>query len=247
MNNSLDGKTALVTGASSGIGRATAFELASKGADLALASRRVDRLKAIATDVESRHDVDVHPVKTDITDPTAVQALVEATVDEFGGIDVAVSNAGRTCPWNVESLSLEEFQGVLDVNVTGAFLVTREVLPYLREVDGNLVYVGSFAGKYPRPFNPVYAASKWWLRGFAFSIAGKYGDEGIGIGLVNPTEVRTEIGGDYGDSLKEKFEPGEVSEPEEIAEAIAFVATRESPNAVAELDLFRRDKFGGFD
>lgn len=247
MSDSLDGMTAVITGASSGIGRATAYELAAEGADLALAARRVDRLEAVAADIEADRDVDVLPLETDVSDPAAVQALVEDTIDEFGGLDVAVSNAGRMCPGDAESLSLEEFQGVLDVNVTGAFLLTQAVLPHLRESEGNLIYVGSFAGKYPRRFNPVYAASKWWLRGFAFSLAGQAGDEGIGIGLVNPTEVRTEIGGDYGDSMKESYDPGEVTEPEDVAEAVAFAATRESPNAVTELDLFRRDKFGGFD
>jgi len=247
MSEPLDGETALITGASSGIGCATAYELATQGADLSLAARRVDRVKEIAADIESHRKVNVLPLQTDVSDPVAVQALVEDTVDKFGGLDIAVSNAGRTCPGDVESLSLEEFQGLLEVNVTGSFLVTQAALPHLQESEGILIYVGSFAGKYPRQFNPVYAASKWWLRGFAFSLAGQAGDEGIGIGLVNPTEVRTEIGGDHGDSLKERFEPGEVTEPGDVAEAVAFAATRDSPNAVTELDLFRRNKFGGFD
>lgn len=247
MGYSLDGKTALVTGASSGIGRATAGELASAGANVAIAARRVERLEAIARDTASRHDVDVLPLETDVSDPADVQAMVDATVDVFGGIDIAVSNAGRTCSQSVESLSLEEFQSLLEVNVTGAFLVTNAVLPFLREVDGTLVYVGSFAAKYPRPFNPAYAATKWWLRGFVLSLAGQIGDSGVGLGLVHPTEVRTEIGGEYGETMAEAFDPGEVSEPEDVAEAVAFAASRESPNTVAELDLFRRDKFAGFD
>jgi NADP-dependent 3-hydroxy acid dehydrogenase YdfG len=129
------------------------------------------------------------------------------------------------------------------------FFTARAALPHLRASSGILVFVGSFAGQYPRPGSPVYAATKWWTRGFALSLAGQVGDEDVGVTVVNPSEVRTSFGEEFGDedaAFERRFDPGEVTEPDDVAEAIAFAATRDPPNAVTELDLFRRDKFGGF-
>lgn len=95
----------------------------------------------------------------------------------------------------------------------------------------------------------MYAASKWWTRGFALSLAGQVGREGVGVSVINPTAVRTEFAKEYRapeEIAKQKFDPGEVTEPDEVAEAIAFASIQEPPNAVTELDLYRRDKFSGF-
>jgi hypothetical protein len=119
------------------------------------------------------------------------------------------------------------------------------VLPHLKASDGNLVFVGSFAGQYPRPFNPVYAATKWWVRGFAHSVEADVGEDGVGVSVVNPSEVRTEFGSTYGESFEERFDPGEVTEPDEIADAILFCA-KQDRSTVSELDLYRRDKFSGW-
>ena len=132
---------------------------------------------------------------------------------------------------------------MMDVNVDGTFLATRAALPLLEETDGNLVCIGSFAGQYPRPSNPVYAATKWWVRGFALSVAAAVGEEGVAVSVINPSEVRTEFGDD--ESFNERFAEGEVTEPVEIAEAVAFAARQEN-STVSELDLYRRDKFSGF-
>lgn len=134
----------------------------------------------------------------------------------------------------------------MDVNVDGVFFLTRAALPSLIERGGNLVFVGSFAGQYPCPFNPVYAATKWWVRGFAKSVMAEVGDEGVAVSVVNPSEVRTEFGSEDGDPFKERYEPGTVTEPGEIAEAVVFAASR-TRTTPAEIDLFRRDKFGAFE
>jgi short-subunit dehydrogenase len=89
----------------------------------------------------------------------------------------------------------------------------------------------------------VYAATKWWLRGFAHSVAAQVGDAGVGVSVVNPSEVRTEFGSEEGDPFEERFDAGEVTEPEEVADAIVFAA-RQDRSTVQELDLYRRDKFG---
>ena len=242
---SLEDSATVVTGASSGIGEATAHEFAREGARVALAARSEDRLEAIAADLESEYGVETLVAPTDVRDEAAVDALIEAVVDEWGGLDVLVNNAGLGRGGEVADLSTEDYRAMMDTNVDGVFYATRAALPHLEASSGNLIFVGSFAGQYPRPGNPVYAATKWWVRGFAHSVEAQVGPEGVGVTVVNPTEVRTEFGGSDGDSFAERFEPGEVSEPEEIADAIGFAAAQDH-STVHEIDVYRRDKFEGW-
>lgn len=241
----LEEDTAIVTGASSGIGRATAHRFAQEGANVVLAARRRDRLDALARTLESEYDVTAVSVPTDVTDEDAVRALVDATVERFDSLDVVVSNAGLARGSDTESMTTDDYRTMMDVNCDGMFFLTRESLPHLRETEGTLVMVGSFAGQYPRPFNPVYAASKWWTRGFALSVAASVGDDGVAVSVVNPSEVRTEFGSSYGESFEERFDEGEVTEPEEVAEAIAYAA-RQDGSMTPEIDVYRRDKLSFF-
>ena len=236
----------LVTGASSGIGAATVRQVAAAGADVALLARREDRLEELAGEAESEHDVETHVVSADVSDPAAVQAAVDSTVDTLGSLDGVVANAGLGRGDDVETMSDDEYRTMMDVNVDGAFYTARAVIPHLRERTGNMVFVGSFAGQYPRPFNPVYAATKWWVRGFAMSLAGQVGEDDVGVTVVNPTEVRTEFNSEDGTAFEERFDPGEVTEPAEVADAIVFALSQEPPTTLNEIDVYRRDKFGGF-
>ena len=239
----LAGKAAIVTGASSGIGSETAHTLARDGADIGLAARREDRLENLADELETDHGVETLVAPTDVTDERAVEELIDGVVDAFGGCDVLVNNAGLSRGGSVEDLSTEEYRTMMEVNVDGCFFTTRAALPHLRESRGNLIFVGSFAGQYPRPSNPVYAATKWWVRGFALSVSAAAGEEGVAVTVINPSEVRTEFGDD--ETFAERFEEGGVTEPDEIADAVAF-AVRQERSTVSELDLYRRDKFSGF-
>ena len=238
----LDDAAAVITGASSGIGEATAHALAERGANVVLVARRREALESVAEDVRSAHGVEAVVADGDVRDAATSAAAVEAAVEEFGGLDVAVVNAGIARGSDVATMTDEEYSAMQGTNVDGAFFLTREALPHLTEREGSLVAVGSFAGEYPRSFNPVYAATKWWVRGFAHSVAAQVGDDGVAVSVVNPSEVRTEFGSEDGEPFEERFEPGSVTEPAEVAEAIAFAASRPGSTA-QEIDFFRRDKF----
>lgn len=239
MSETLEDATAVVTGASSGIGRETAYALAEAGADVTLAARSEDAIEELAANIRENTAADALAVPTDVTEEAAVEALVEETVDTFGGLDVLVNNAGIARGSDVEEMETEEYRTMMAVNTDGMFFASRAALPHLRESGGTLVFVGSFAGKFPRPFNPVYAATKFWTRGFAQSVSAQVGGD-VGVTVVNPSEVRTEFGDGW--SMEELYDEGEVTEPGEAAEAVVFAAEC-APSMVSELDLYRRDKF----
>ena len=240
--NSVEGKTAIITGASSGIGEATAHKVAENQASVVLASRSKEKLEEIAEEIREKYGVDSKVIPTDVTDEKEVENLFEETQEEFDEIDIVVSNAGLAMSGEVEEMPTEHYRKNNEVNIDGMFFTGREAIPYLKETEGNLIFLGSIAGKYPRGTNPVYAASKAWTISFAKSLSAQIGDSGVAVTVVNPSEVRTDFNSEEGTAFKEAFEEGSVTEPESIAEGILFAAKQESNNTVQELDLFRRDK-----
>jgi NADP-dependent 3-hydroxy acid dehydrogenase YdfG len=238
---------ALITGASAGIGRATARAFAREGADIALAARREGRLEAEADHLEDAYGVETVVTPTDVSDENEVKTMVAETLDQFSRLDVVVCNAGIAREQvAIEEMTTKHYRQMMDVNVDGAFFTARETIPHLREQSGALIFVGSAAGQYPVASQPIYAASKWWLRGFALSIAGTMERDEVGVALINPSEVRTEITSPEGKSRKEQHDAGEIIEPEEVAEGILFAASLEQPTAVAQLDMYRRDMLDMF-
>lgn len=246
--NPLADNGAIVTGASAGIGRETARALASDGADVALVARRADRLTELAAEIESETDASALVCPADVSDEDEVEAAVEKTVSEFGHLDVLVNNAGIATDSEtpVEEFPTDQYRTVMGVNVDGMFYAARAAIPHLRETNGTAIFVASYAGKNPRPDAPLYAATKWWTRGFAKSLAGQVGTDDIAVSIVNPSEVRTEFGKEFREQTsKERYERDEVTGPRAVADAITFAARQETPNTVSELDLYRRDKFSG--
>lgn len=240
---------ALITGASRGIGEATARRLAADGWTVVLAARSADELQAVANGITDTTDGTARAVPTDVTDPDAVQALVDTTLERVGRLDCVVVNAGTGERRNVAltELSLEEYETVRATNVDGAFYTTRAVLDPLRDTDGTLVFVGSYKGKYPSTSTPVYAASKWWLRGFAQSVAGRVGPDGVAVSLVNPTGVPTSFGRDTREQENAELLDGQdVISASDVADAIATAIGQDPPGAITELDLFRRDIYERF-
>lgn len=243
----LNGRTALVTGASSGIGRSTALALAREGVDVAVSARRSERLTALVGEIEADNDIRGLAVPADVRNETAVDEMVETTVEAFGGLDILVNNAGaaRGHGTRIDEFDTEDYRLTMETNADGMFFATRSAAPHLVESGGNLVFVGSFSGSHPGEYNPVYVGSKYWTRGFAHSVEAQLGSAGVAVTVVQPSSVRTEWSGrDGGSSQREQLDAGEALEPKDVAESVVFAASQSSTATVSEIDVLSRHKTG---
>lgn len=159
------GKVAIVTGASSGIGKALAYELACQGAKLVVAARNSEKLTGIAQDLENK-GTEVLVVRTDVTQEADCKALIEKAYQRFGRIDILINNAGISMRAILEDLDCSVLRQVMDVNFWGTVYCTKYALPYLLATKGSLVGVISIAGFIGLPGRTGYAASKFAVRGF---------------------------------------------------------------------------------
>lgn len=238
----LEEATGIVTGASAGIGRATAEELAAAGVSLAIGARSAAELTTVAEQLTDTYDVTVEPIPVDVRDSAAVEEFVETADTRLNGIDLVVHNAGVGVQGDVTTTEDAAFDRVIETNVGGAFYVTRAALPALRASGGTLVFVGSSAGQFPFPLNPVYAGTKAWLRQFAHSLEAREGDNGVGITVVNPGAVRTDFAFGGAQSQRDRYDEGEALEPADVAAAIRYVCAQPAYATVHELDLYPRDQ-----
>jgi NAD(P)-dependent dehydrogenase (short-subunit alcohol dehydrogenase family) len=186
------GQVAWITGASSGIGRALALELARHGADVAISARRVDRLQELAAAIEALQRRCL-VVPCDVTDEAAVAAAVARIVERLGRLDVAVANAGFAVSGRVEELSAADWRRQLDTNVVGAALTARHALPELRRTAGRLVLVGSVASMMTGPKSGAYAASKYAVRALGQTLAMELHGSGVSCTTLHPGFVDSEI------------------------------------------------------
>jgi len=180
----------VITGASSGIGEATARVLAEKGHKLVLAARRIDRLEALERELSPR--TEVLTVRADVARPEDVEGLARLAAERFGGIDVWINNAGvgHSLPWWEEET--QALRRVVDVNLTGPILATKAVLPYmLPKRRGHIINVASVAGHVGT--TGVYSATKFGLRGHTEALRRELLPYGIRVSLVTPGFIRTEL------------------------------------------------------
>src|SRR5256885_7015627 len=185
----LDGRVAIVSGASCGIGAATSLGLGRRGASLALAARRVSELEAQADAVRATGG-DAIAIPTDVSDPAQVSRLVEGATDVFGRVDVLVNNAGAGWFRALASSPPEELTRLLEVNLLGPVLLTRAVLPgMLRRGRGSVICVGSLSGRVA--MEPVYSAGKYGLRGFSLALRRQLAGSGGSVSLVSPGNIDT--------------------------------------------------------
>jgi len=187
------GRNAIVTGASSGIGRDLATMLASQGANVALVARRARLLRDLADEL-TEFGVEALPLVCDVTDQSQVDHAVAEACDEFGTIDIAVNNAGVLIPSLFSEASVEDLRRMMDVNFFGAVHMTRAVLPIMQDARrGNLVNIASIAGRRGGATLSGYSASKFALIGFTESLRVELFGSGVTASLVVPASVDTEM------------------------------------------------------
>ncbi|GGL21498.1 3-oxoacyl-ACP reductase [Halarchaeum grantii] len=227
--SSLDGKTAVVTGASSGIGKAIAETFAADGADVVVCSRTLADVEAVADDFAALPG-DVVAVETDVTDRNDVDALAEATVEAFGGVDVLVNNAGG----GAGLMPLDEVDGdlwdsVVDVNLTGVYNVTHAFAGALRNGDASaVVNVASMAGEYGVEGMGPYSAAKGGVVSLTRTLARDWADDGVRVNAVSPGFVATEKLREAYDLRRdlERANPDRTwGTPAEVADLVRFLAS----------------------
>lgn len=201
----LEGRVAVVTGASSGIGEACALVLARKGAKVVLAARRVDRLEQLVAKIEALGS-EALAVATDVTDEAAVQTLFDRAVERFGTVDVLINNAGIADSTPIDEMPLDLWRRVIETNLTSAFLCSRAAFRVMKgKKRGRIINIGSISARVPRQHSPAYAASKWGLDGLTRSLAIDGREFNIAASIFHPGIVATEIA------------PGAVKLPENFA------------------------------
>lgn len=240
------GKVAIVTGASRGLGRAIAIRLAREGINVALAATSKEDLDAVMTEIELEFEAGVAAgralaVPTDITDESQVKRLVDETLKAFGRVDILINNAGIGYNGPVETMSAADWDHVVNVNLRGVFLCSREVLgPMKRQGGGNIISIGSGAGKQGYPNLAAYCASKFGLMGFSEALAAEVGEAGIKVTVALPgTIAGTDFSWRSRKGQAAPKQPGrKVVMPEDIAEAIVYLLNQPVSVRTAEMNLW---------
>ena len=223
----LDGRVALVTGASRGIGAAIARALAAEGVRLGLASRSGDDL-GIAGAVAR---------PCDVRDPASLEAMVDATVDRFGGLDILVVNAGVGAYGPFLDLPADQLEEMIDVNVKGAIYAVRAALPHLVRSDAaDLVTIASEAGRRGLPFEAVYCASKFAQVGLTRALDHELREKGVRCTNVCPGGVATDFAMGRGRTPEMPQLAGMMA-PQDVAEAVLFVLTRPRTHRILEVAM----------
>jgi 3-oxoacyl-[acyl-carrier protein] reductase len=226
----LTDKTVLVTGGSRGIGRATVEALAAAGARVAFTYRsQAETAEALVADLTSR-GTEAFAMQADAASAADAEASVTAVVERWGRIDALVVNAGVTRDTLMIRMSEDDWQTVIDTNLTGAFHVCKAAYrPMMRQRSGSIVTVSSVVGVTGNAGQANYAASKAGLIGFTKSLARELGGRGVRANVVAPgyvdTDMTADLGGAATDALKGQIPLGRTARPEEIAAAIAFLCS----------------------
>ncbi len=245
MTEQLDNTVALVTGASSGIGEATARELARRGAAVAIAARRMDRLVALAEQIKQDGGTAL-PIETDVTDQEQVRHLVRHTVDSLGRLDTVVNNAGVMLLGPIEDAPVEEWDRMIDLNLKGLLYVAHAALPHLLAAAGqdprhvaDIVNISSVAGRLARRNSGVYNLTKHGVGAFSESLRQEVTGRHVRVSLIEPGAVDTELPDHIRDEIRDQMMSRltdiERLESEDIADAIAYIVTRPRRMAINEM------------
>jgi ribitol 2-dehydrogenase len=233
---SLVDKSILVTGASSGIGKATAKLLAANGARLIVAARSFDKLQSLA------QEIDAFPVACDVTSLDSVKKMVEAAVRHNGKIDALFANAGLYLSGDVAEGSPADWSQLIDVNVKGVMNSVHAVLPaMLAQGSGDILVSSSISGHQAIHWEPVYSASKHAVQSFVHGLRRQLLLKGIRVGAVAPGMVLNELWGFHDeDEINRRAELGEGLRSTDVADAVLFMLTRPSNVTIRDLVMLPR-------
>jgi NADP-dependent 3-hydroxy acid dehydrogenase YdfG len=243
--NSLEGTVALVTGASSGIGEATARQLASLGAAVALVARRQDRLDSLARQIDADGGRSL-VLPADVIQRAEADRVVHRTVEEFGRLDILINNAGVMLLGPILDAPVEEWERMVQINVLGLLYCAKAALPHLLEAAeqeprhvADLVNISSVAGRQARLGSGVYNATKHGVGAFSESLRQEVTRRHVRVSLIEPGAVATELAGhnrpEVQETMAKRFADIERLEADDIAEAISYVVTRPRRVAVNEV------------
>jgi NADP-dependent 3-hydroxy acid dehydrogenase YdfG len=241
----LAGTVALITGASSGIGEATAAKLAGLGAEVALVARRRDRIESLAGRLDEQGGRTL-VIEADVTDREQAESAVARTVAEHGRLDIVINNAGVMLLGPIADAPVEEWQQMVQVNVLGVLYIAKAALPHLlaaaeqdpRQVS-DLVNISSVAGRVARVGSGVYNATKHGVGAFSESLRQEVTKRHVRVALVEPGAVATELAGhnrpEVLEGLTNRFQDMERLDAEDIADAIGYLITRPRHVAINEV------------
>lgn len=244
----LAGRIALITGASSGIGRATALKLARGGAAVALVARRKDRLREVREDVEKAGGQAL-AIPADVTRRQEVEEAVERTLESYGGVDILVNNAGIMPLSSLAELRVEDWEAMVDLNIKGVLYGIAAVLPHmLARKQGHIVNVGSVAGRRPFKTGVVYSATKYAVRALSAGIHLELSaTDGIRVTDIEPGVVDTELSShipapEARETFAQRWEGKRMLTSEDVAQAIAYAVSAPDRVNVNEILLRPTDQ-----
>lgn len=221
-----------ITGASAGIGRATALRLARDGASVAICARRLDRLEAVADEIR-RAGGQALAVAADVTRPSDMQAFIDAAVQAFGRLDVVICNAGFGIYGEIDRVTPEQMQSIMDVNYFGTFHTVRAALPLFRKQGrGHTIIISSVVGKRGIPFMGPYCATKFAQIGMAESLRAELKGTGLHVSVVYPISTDTEF---FGVMTQQSGFATRASGPKQSADSVAEAIARAIRKPVPEV------------
>ena len=231
MVSKLEGKVAIITGASSGIGEATAIALAAEGAKVVIAARRVERLEAVAKQIID-HGGQALSIVSDITDEAQAKNVIQKAHTEFGHIDILVNNAGISFPGRIENADPSNWRKMIDINVLALMYTTRIALPIFKaQKSGHIVNISSVAGRIARAGMAGYNVTKWGVNAFSEALRQEVYQDNIRVTIIEPGLVETEIDQHITDVVaKQEIEARRKAitplQSEDIAAAIVYAVSQ---------------------
>ena len=236
MTDKLAGKTILITGSSSGIGKASALALAREGANLVLTARRQERLEELKRAVQQAGGKAISVVGNAIDEETA-QRCVTAAIQTYHTLDILVNNVGVGNYKNLVDMNATEYDELMDTNFRSNFLFTRHAVPQMiKQGSGTILMISSMAGKYGFAGEAVYCATKFAQVGFAQALDKELRQHGIKVGVICPGGVKTEFALGKGRSEQGVID-SDMLEPEDVANAVVLACTQSSGSRIIEVQM----------